>query len=150
MTPDRGLHLSRPETRACTPPHVSDLRFYSRLGRPRRANFVHYLALVAITEVMWHLAKAASVFSTEVVNGRGKLAKITAHRCAPALGPVVAITGTVLTLLSKYKCRFVLCAQAAGSFCALTVRQERVRPRITLPTRLEWLRRTLCTDSTGC
>jgi len=26
--------------RACTPPQVSNLRFYSRLGRPRRANFV--------------------------------------------------------------------------------------------------------------
>ena len=26
--------------RTCTPPHESDLRFYSRLGCPRRANFV--------------------------------------------------------------------------------------------------------------
>ncbi len=31
------FHLER---RACTPPQLSDLRFYSRLGRPRRANFV--------------------------------------------------------------------------------------------------------------
>ena len=38
-------------------------------------------------------AKRTSGFSTEVVNRRGKLAKITAHRSAPPLDPVVAITG---------------------------------------------------------
>ena len=36
--------------RACTPPHHSDLRFYTRFGRPRRDDLVHRFASVAIPE----------------------------------------------------------------------------------------------------
>jgi len=47
------------------------------------------------TDAVSGFAKTAPDFSTEVVNGYGKLAKITAHRCAPMhlpLDPVAAIS----------------------------------------------------------
>jgi len=71
-----------------------------------------------------NLAISHPVFSTEVVNGFGKLVKIIAHRCA--LNPVVATTGWLLTVLStNVVLSFVLSEVATASSWSRSIRGHR-------------------------
>jgi len=49
-------------------------------------------ASVAIVHAVSGLAGTASVFSTDVANGIGRLAEIISHRCAQAHDPLIPIS----------------------------------------------------------